>query len=232
MTIATRPEAGMSVSALAAHFGSLSAFAPAVVQAMQKDESLYSQALREDGLLPGTLVATNGGWKPVEAIVPGELVLTFDNGLRPVTRVHRMVIPRDKVPAHKAFTMVVPTGALGNRRELRLLPCQEVIVESDLAEADFGEPFVMIQALLLERYKGIHRAPIEGDLTIYMLTFDAEEVLHISGAALVTARSESDFSPLTVAALAETHTYLRLTLSQLRRIADSLKRETVLAARA
>lgn len=230
MTNATRFDTGMSVSALAAHVGTLSAFAPAFVQAMMKDESLYSEALREDGLLPGTLVATNGGWKPVEAIVPGEMLLTFDNGLQPVSRIHRIEIPRAMVPAHKAFTMVVPMGALGNRRELRLLPCQEVIVESDLAEEDFGEPFVLIQALLLERYKGIHRAPIQGDLTIYMLTFAAEQVIHIAGAALVTARAETDFSPLTVAEVAGTETYLRLTLDQLRRIAANLRADGPTAA--
>lgn len=196
---------------------------------MQKDSTLYCEALREDGLLPGTPVATDGGWKPVETIVPGEMVLTFDNGMRPVTRVHQIVVPRDKVPAQKAFTMVVPAGSLGNRSPLRLLPCQEVIVESDLAETEFGEPFVMIQALLLEHYRGIHRAPIDGDLRIYMLTFDSEEVLHVAGSSLVIARAECDFSPLTSAALIGAQTYLRLTLLQLRKIAQSLRAESTTA---
>ncbi len=222
MTFAPRLDAGMSVSALAAHFGTLSAFAPAVVQAMQKDATLYAQALREDGLLPGTLVATQTGWKPVEAIQPGEMVLTFDNGLQRVAQARQLAIPRERVPAHKAYTMRVPMGALGNRRELDLLPCQEVMVESDLAEADFGEPFVMIQALLLDRYKGIHRAPILGDLTIHMLTFESEQVIHVSGAALVAARAEADFSPFSAALVSGAETYLRLTLDQLRRIASDL----------
>jgi hypothetical protein len=45
-------------------------------------------------------VATNGGWKLLEEIAPGELVVTFDHGLPPVAGVHRIVPPRDRVPAH------------------------------------------------------------------------------------------------------------------------------------
>jgi hypothetical protein len=200
-----------------------SAFTPAIALAMHKTEPLYAEALREDGLLPGSLVATDTGWKPVERIQPGDIVLTFDNGAQRVSHVHQIVLPRDSIPPHKAFTMLVPMGALGNRRELRLLPCQEVIVESDMAEAEFGDPFVMIQALMLEGFFGIHRAPIEDDLRIYMVTFPAEQVIHIAGAALVTARPDSDFSPLSTMTLSETRTYPRLTLEQLRRIAASLK---------
>jgi hypothetical protein len=228
MTIAMQQDRPSAASRLADGIGSLSAFAPAIAQAMQKDESLYAHALREDGLLPGTLIATDSGWKPVEGILPGDMVLTFDNGMQRVANVHQIVLPAASLPAHKAFTMVIPVGALGNRRELRLLPCQEVIVESDMAEMDFGEPFVMIQALMLEGYCGIHRAPIEGDLRIHMLTFASEQVIHIAGAALVTARADSDFSPLSAAALAGLTSYPRLTLPQLRRVADGLKQEHVL----
>lgn len=223
MTIALQQDHPTPVSRVASGVGSLSAFAPAIAQAMQKDESLYAHALREDGLLPGTLIGTDSGWKPVEGVLPGDMVLTFDNGMQRVANVHQIVLPQASLPAHKAFTMVVPVGALGNRRELRLLPCQEVIVESDMAEMDFGEPFVMIQALMLEGYAGIHRAPIEGDLRIHMLTFAAEQVIHIAGAALVTARADSDFSPLSAAALAGLTSYPRLSLAQLRRVANSLK---------
>ena len=200
-----------------------SASAPGIATAMHKTQSLYAQALREDGLLPGSLLATQAGWKTVETIAPGDMVLTFDNGAQPVVRVHRVTVPKAQIPAHKAFVMVVPMGALGNRRELRLLASQEVLIESDMAEEEFGDPFVMIQALMLEGFFGIHRAPIDEDLTIYMVTFASEQLIHVAGAALVTARPESDFAPLSVHALSEIRTYPRLTLDQLRRIAESLK---------
>lgn len=205
------------------HVGSLSAFAPAIASVMRKESYLYENALREDGLLPGTLIATDAGWVPVEQIKPGDLVLTFDSGMQRVVRNHSISIAQGSVPAHKAFTMIVPAGALGNRREISLLPCQEVIVESDMAELDFGEPFVLIQALMLEGYEGIRRHALAGDLTIHMLTFASEQVIHCAGAALISARAESDFSPIAAAAQGTEMEYPRLTLTQLRQIALSLK---------
>jgi hypothetical protein len=217
MTMTAKMETAFSASTV--HM----AASPGIATAMHKSQSLYAQALREDGLLPGSLLATESGWKTVETIAPGDRVLTFDNGAQPVVRVHKITVPQASIPPHKAYTMVVPMGALGNRRELRLLASQEVLIESDMAEEEFGDPFVMIQALMLEGFFGIHRAPIDQDLTIYMVTFASEQLIHVAGAALVTARPESDFAPLSVHALSEIRTYPRLTLEQLRRIADSLK---------
>ena len=186
-------------------------------------EALYDHALREDGLLSGTQVATQDGWAPVERLQAGDRVLTFDNGLQSITKVERLIIPRSTIPAKKAFAMTVPPGALGNRKQLSLLPCQEVVVESDLAEAEFGEAFVIIQALWLDGYRGIHRSPLADDLTVHLLTFAAEQSVYVSGATLATCRVDADFSPLSAAAIAGDAVYPRLTPSQLRRIADDLK---------
>ena len=191
----------------------------------QYGESLYGKALREDGLLPGTRVATQDGWTPVERLTVGDRVLTFDNGLQPITRVKRLSIARKKIPAFKAFTMTIPPGVLGNRQQLSLLPCQEVVVESDLAEAEYEEPFVIIQALWLDGYRGIHRKPLTADLDVRLLTFAAEQSIYVAGTALATCRLDADFSPLSAAAISGDAIYPRLTHAQLRRIADDLKKE-------
>jgi hypothetical protein len=141
-------------------------------------------------------VATGSGWRAAQSLVPGDMVLTFDAGMQPVTRVHELVVPRSALPEHKAFTMVIPAGVLGNREPMSLLPLQEIIVESDFAEQRYGDPFVLIQALMLDGFGGIHRQPITDDLRIVMPTFEHEQLIHTSGMALVTARAESDFSPL------------------------------------
>jgi hypothetical protein len=186
----------------------------------------YAQALREDGLLAGTLVATDEGWRPVEGIVAGDMVLTFDNGMQPVRAVHKIEIARANVPTHKAFTMFIPAGALGNRKDMLLMPSQEVIVESDRAEIDFGEPFVLIQTLLLDGYRGIRKTQIQRDLSVYMLTFDNEQILHTSGATLIACRAEVDFSPLDAAGRMQgVQTYNRLTPAQVRRVATWLRDE-------
>ncbi len=193
--------------------------------ALQKDAALYALALREDGLLPGTLVATGAGWRRVETLRPGDMVLTFDNGMQPVARLHQLSVPRVSLPVHKRYTMVVPPGVLGNRDSLQLLPLQEIIIESDFAEMRYGDPFVLVQALMLDGFDGIHRAPIEGDLQICLPTFDREQLIHSCGTALVTARAESDFSPLGAAA-AEGPDYLRVPADDLPALLRSLQRDS------
>ena len=197
----------------------------AISDAMQKDAALYAMALREDGLLPGTLVATGCGWRKIETLQPGEMVLTFDNGMQPVTRVHDLTIPHASLPAHKAFVMRVPKGVLGNRRQIDLLPLQEIIIESDFAEARYGDPFVLIQALMLDGFDGIHRAPLQGNLQVFMPTFKHEQLVHTCGMALLTARAESDFSPLDACNQAPERDYMRLPLQDLGALAASLKAE-------
>lgn len=194
----------------------------AISAAMQKDAELYAMALREDGLLPGTLVATGSGWRKIEAIQPGEMVLTFDNGMQPLTHIHDLTIPNAALPPHKAFIMVVPKGVLGNRRQIEMLPLQEIIIESDFAEERHGDPFVLIQALKLDGFNGIHRAPIKGDLRVFMPTFAQEQLIHTCGMALMTARAESDFSPLEACSQATGREYMRLPLSDLSALAASL----------
>jgi len=197
----------------------------AISTTMQKDAALYAMALREDGLLPGTLVATGTGWRKIETVRPGEMVLTFDSVMQPVAEVHELTIPYHALPPHKAFIMVVPRGVLGNRRQIELLPLQEIIIESDFAEEQYGDPFVLIQALMLDGFDGIHRKPLHGDLSIYMPTFAQEQLIHTCGTALVTARAESDFSPFEASSNLPAREYTRLPLADLSALADSLKEE-------
>lgn len=219
----THPQPFGRQSTLAAQ--SQSGKAPTISAAMMKDAELYSMALREDGLLPGTLVATGTGWRKIETLQPGEMVLTFDNGMQPVAHIHELIIPHHALPAHKAFIMVVPQGVLGNRRQIEMLPLQEIIIESDFAEEQYGDPFVLIQALMLDGFDGIRRAPIKGDLRVLMPTFENEQLIHTCGMALLTARAESDFSPLGACTHAPSHEYNRLPLADLSSLADSLKQQ-------
>lgn len=197
----------------------------AISAVMQKDAALYAMALREDGLLPGTLVATGTGWRKIETLQPDDMVLTFDNGMQPVTRIHDLTIPYHDLPAHKAFTMFVPRGVLGNRRQIELLPLQEIIIESDFAEEQYGDPFVLIQALMLDGFDGIHRVPLRDNLRVYMPTFAQEQLIHTCGMALLTARAESDFSPLDPSAQKARREYTRLPYADLSALAASLKQE-------
>lgn len=108
------------------------------------------------GLMTGTRVATALGWRAVEAVSEGDLVLTFDAGLQRVTKITRQAIWNGAGSCPQRFwPLHVPAGALGNRGDLHLMPEQYVMVESDAGEELFGDPFSLIMAHVLEGMNGI-----------------------------------------------------------------------------
>ena len=182
--------------------------------------SFYDMAIREDGLLPGTLVDTENGWRPVESIRPGDMVMTFDHGRRPVVANRSVTLHHDTLPDRKAFVMFVPKSVLGNRSDLLLMPMQEVIIESDTADALYGDPFVLMPSLLLSGYRGIRKRAVRSDITLSMLSFEQEEVLLTQGDMLTLAHADSSLSPLTEALPQPQETFLRLPPAELRDLID------------
>ncbi len=182
--------------------------------------SLYDSALREDGLMPGTMVAAADGWRPVESIQPGECVMTFDNGMREVVENRRISLSYSTIPKRKTFVMHIPCGALANRSDMTLMPMQEVIIESDKAELTYGDPFVLMPSLLLTGYRGISKTPVTGDIILSMLLFEREQVVQTNGGLLTLAHAHSSLSPLTMATPNRFDRYLRLTPAQLRGLID------------
>ncbi|WP_296478809.1 Hint domain-containing protein [Roseinatronobacter sp.] len=176
--------------------------------------------LHESGLLAGTLVANQNGWVPAEQIGPGDLVLTFDNGMQPVAANESMTLERADMPRKKAFTMFVPKGALGNRVDMNILPMQEVIVESDRAEALYGDPFVLMPCFLLDGYKGIHTQQFYTDLHLSMLLFENEQIIHTNGGMLALGQMLTRTPCVSQHAHHSNTIYPRLTYSELLYIAE------------
>ncbi|MCP3970532.1 MAG: hypothetical protein GY717_09500 [Rhodobacteraceae bacterium] len=138
------------------------------------------------GMVTGTRVATAMGWRPVEAIAEGDLVLTFDRGLQPV----RTVIRGSHWDAASAcpqtlWPLCVPAGTLGNRQALLLLPEQPVMIESDMADMLFGEPFPLIAAAELDGFRGIQRVHPGPGLGVVQLQFDQDEVVFAADGAML-----------------------------------------------
>lgn len=139
-----------------------------------------------EGLIAGTLVATETGWKAVETLQVGDRIVTFDSGMRPVKAVRRAVLHTAAGAAPRTvWPMAIPAGALGNRTAMTLLPGQSVLIESDAAEMLYGDPFSMVQAGMLEGHNGIARVQPEAETPIVMLEFDEDEVIYVNGMLLV-----------------------------------------------
>ncbi|TCO72897.1 Hint domain-containing protein [Rhodovulum euryhalinum] len=186
------------------------------------------------GFAAGTEIATTTGWRTVEALAPGDRILTFDHGSQPVRAVQRGVLWRGRAPCPEPlWPLLVPEGVLGNSTPLTLLAEQSVLVESDLAEDMYGDPFVLLPARYLEGALGIRRiAPPHGaPVEVIVPLFDRPEVAFANGAALVfcPARGEGETVPLN--RLAELQipsdcNYLRpCTPREARRLAEALENQ-------
>ncbi|GKY88173.1 hypothetical protein STA1M1_20420 [Sinisalibacter aestuarii] len=145
---------------------------------------------RLSGLTTGTRLASEFGWRPIEAIQVGDRVMTFDNGLQSVVAVTRGThhaaagdMPAFAVPIH------VPIGALGNEEPLVLLPEQIVMIECDAAEDLTGDPFALVPAKALEGFRGIDRIRGLRPVESMTLHFENDEVVFADGGALLLAPS-------------------------------------------
>ena len=138
------------------------------------------------GIVAGTLIATAMGWRPVEALAEGDLVLTFDAGLQPVRSVRRGTHWRDVETCPRAlWPLNVPVDALGNKVEMQILPEQFVLVESDTADLLMDDPFMLISAGALDGYRGITASAPRAEISVVQLTFDEDEVVFAASGALM-----------------------------------------------
>lgn len=144
-----------------------------------------------EGVLDGTLIATPGGWQAVEHLSPGDRVLTFDGGPQEIVAVQMALVQAGQDWPRAHWPLEVPDGALGNRGLLRLLPGQPVLLECDLAEEMFGDPFVLIPAAALEGWRGITPGPPMASETVRMLVLPMDEVIYAAGHTLLFCPADS-----------------------------------------
>ncbi len=126
----------------------------------------------------GCRIATPEGLRPVEALQPGDLVLTRDEGAQPIRW-----IGRRQVAAEGAFAPIAfDAGALGEHGALRLSPEHRVMVQSAMAEVLFGEPEVLVAAKHLVNDRTIRRET-GGAVDYLHLMFDRHQVIWAEGLA-------------------------------------------------
>lgn len=153
------------------------------------DEFLDSSG---QGIACGTRIATAIGWRPVEAIAAGDEVLTFDHGMQPVVRVERRVLWAGMVTPRADWPLLVPAGVLGNRQDMVLLPGQSVLIESDLAEESFGDPFVLVPATALDGHRDITRMRPPVRVEVVTLHFARDEVVYANAGAMFLCGAQAD----------------------------------------
>lgn len=131
-------------------------------------------AILVDGLPASQKLATPDGWIEAGDLEPGDLILTYENGVLPIRTVHRSAqaawVPPVFWPVH------LPEGTMGNDHPVELLPAQMVMLECELAEDYFGEACVMVPSLSLVGWNGAKRLPPR-EVELVHLHFDQPQVV-------------------------------------------------------
>ncbi len=124
----------------------------------------------------GTRIRTPEGEVAVEALRPGDLVLTKDEGAQPL----RWIGMR-RVAATGAFAPIaIAADTFGRHGALRLSPLHRVLIRDSLAELLFGEGEVLVAARDLVNDRTVRR--IEGGEVEYVhLLFDRHQLIWSEG---------------------------------------------------
>lgn len=137
---------------------------------------------RPTGLFPGTLVETASGWRDIASLIPGDLVYTFDGGLRPVSGLRRATAAGDAIR--------VPDRVLGNDSAQFLAPDQLVMIDTGRAYDWLGSPVALVRAEDLVGLAGIRRRAAP-DRQLCMPVFREEEVIFAATGMRVHAPTEA-----------------------------------------
>lgn len=132
----------------------------------------------------GTMVATDRGTVAIEDLRIGDLVLTRDNGYRPVRWIGTRRFDAAALARHPQLQPVrIIAGALGEgmpARDMLVSPQHQILLFGVLARAWGSEAEVLAPAAELDFLPGVIRE-VHASVTYVHLMFDAHEVILADG---------------------------------------------------
>ena len=148
------------------------------------------EALRapEPGVIcftPGTLIDTPAGRRPVEALRPGEKVLTRDDGAQELLWIGSRRMSGARLYALPHLRPVrIRAGAFGIGRpegDLVVSPQHRMLLQGPAARALFNEPEVLVQAIDLVNGGSVRLEQGLPEVTYIHLMFERHQVLRANG---------------------------------------------------
>lgn len=126
----------------------------------------------------GTAIQTPGGEVAVESLLPGDLVLTQDEGPQALRWIGRRT-----VEAVGSFAPVhIRANTFGQHRDLMVSPLHRILIRDSLAELLFGETEVLVAAKDLVNDRSVRYVP-GGQVEYVHLLFDRHQVVFSEGLA-------------------------------------------------
>ncbi len=134
---------------------------------------------------PGTLIETDQGRRPVDALREGDRVLTRDDGAQPICWIGRRDISGARLHAMPHLRPVrISAGAFGIARpdrDLIVSPQHRMLVRGRAAQALFAEDEVLVRACDLVNGRQIHFEGALRGLSYIHLMFERHQVLTANG---------------------------------------------------
>ncbi len=130
----------------------------------------------QGGLMDGTLVETDRGWRPIESLRPGAGIMSYDGGLCKLQEIRPVTIAA--AACAERGMLHVPAGVLDNCSELNLHDNQWIMIDHPAVYAYLDISTVLIPARALEGFRGIARNHECRRRRVFVLTFADEEIIY------------------------------------------------------
>ena len=147
----------------------------------------YASIMSPPCFVAGTQILTPDGYRLIDNLVVGDLVMTLDHGAQPIRWIGVARLPMAVLvnePRFRPVTIKQDAFAAGCPQcDLQVSPQHRILVTGWQAELLFGEGDVLVPAIKLVNDNTIRSAAPDGDVTYIHLMFDCHEVIWADGLA-------------------------------------------------
>ncbi len=134
----------------------------------------------------GSLIDTSSGPKPIETLKVGDLVLTKDNGYKPISWIGSRSFSKDVLTeSSKLYPVRIRQGALGDglpEKDLYVSPQHRMLVKSKIVERVLGVREALVTAKQLTVLDGIDIVTDFDEVEYFHILFDQHEIVFAEGA--------------------------------------------------
>lgn len=135
--------------------------------------------------VPGAMITTLAGPRPVETLRPGDKVLTADNGFQELLWTGLSILPLGAAERLDVNPVQIRAGTLAPgvpERDIWLSPQHRILLRGPEIQLSIGEPEAFASARALSVKRGIQHCRRPGPIEYVHLLFAQHEVLFANGA--------------------------------------------------